>query len=340
MGVSAEQLHHTLFSPMTFPSPTAYASAHPIPHPGTTMPYTAVPRPYTMPDGTPAQAVWNGVSWVLPQSAPLAGGVSPVPFTLGTHHSMGSYPTPFQQQLQQQQQWLQQQPLEPMQQQLQQQQFQQQQLQQLQQQQQQQQQPQPQPQQQQQPQHQPKQPRQLVPATSAFHEFGADLSPLQHFININAAALPDPLQVPLDNGAQQRVSGGAQLLVRHLPAVAAASETRRRRRSRRVSSGPATHGRHIPGLSHAPDHSDPESGPDLTRTQAAGVREHIRRVVLAAVKALDISAVLSRGLAPPGATTSAGPSPPGDPQSSAQGGLTADQTLEADAADSVTPQYL
>ncbi|KAK3274914.1 hypothetical protein CYMTET_16929 [Cymbomonas tetramitiformis] len=349
MGVSAEPLHHPLFSPITFPSPTAYASAHPLPHPGTTMPYTAVPRPYTMPDGTPAQAVWNGVNWVLPQSAALAGGVSPVPFTLGTHHPMGSYPTPFQQQLQQQQQWLayqqqqqqwlQQQPLEPMQQQLQQQQqFQQQQLQ---------------------------QPHQLVPATSALHDSGADLSSLQHFISIGAAALPDPLQVPLDSGAQQSVSGGTQLLVRHLPAGAATSETRRRRRSRRVSSGPATHGRHLPGLSHAPDHSDPDSGTDVSRTStgsrgsrstqaraerrrraahrsgsdsdASSRSEHIRREVLAAVQALDISAVLSRGLSLPGATTSAGASPPVDPQSSVQGALTADHPLEADAADSVTP---
>ncbi|KAK3274396.1 hypothetical protein CYMTET_17407 [Cymbomonas tetramitiformis] len=185
-----------------------------------------------MPDGTPAQAVWNGVNWVLPQSAPLAGGVSPVPFTLGTHHPVGTYPTPFQQQLQQQQQWLayqqqqqqwlQQQPLEPMQQQLQQQQLQQQQLQQ---------------QHQQQQQQQPQQPHQLAPATSALHDSGADPSSLQHFISIGAAALPDPLQVPLDSGVQQNVLGGTQLLVRHLPAVATTSETRRRRRSRRASSG-------------------------------------------------------------------------------------------------------
>ena len=344
--------------PLTFPSPAAYASAHPIPHPGTTMPYTAVPRPYTMPDGTPAQAVWNGVNWVLPQSAPLAGGVSPVPFTLGTHHPAGSYPTPFQQQLQQQQQWLayqqqqqqwlQQQPLEPMQQQLQQQQLQQQ----LQQ------------QQQQQQQQQPQQPHQLAPATSALHNSGADPSSLQHFISIGAAALPDPLQVPLDSGVQQNALGGTQLLVRHLPAVATTSETRRRRRSRRASSGPATHGKHLPGPSHAPDHSDPDSGTDISRTStgtrgsrstqaraerrrraahrsgsdsdASSRSEHIRREVLAAVQALDISAVLSRGLALPGATTSAGASPPGDPQGSAQG-LTADYLHESDAVASVTP---
>ncbi|KAK3250215.1 hypothetical protein CYMTET_40392 [Cymbomonas tetramitiformis] len=256
---------------------------------------------------------------------------------------MGSYPKPFQQQLQQQQQWLQQQPLEPMQQQLQQQRFQQQPL-----------------QQQQRP-----RPQQLVPATSTLYDSGADPSSLQPFISIGAAILPDPLQAPLDGGAQQGVPGGAQLLVRHLPAVAADPETRRHRRSRRESSGPATHGRHIPGLSRTPEHSDPESGTDVSHTStgskgsrgtltraerrrraahrsgsdsdASSRSEHIRREVLAAVQALDISAMLSRGLAPPGATTSAGTPPLGDPQSSAQGGLTADQTLEADAADSVTP---
>ncbi|KAK3258758.1 hypothetical protein CYMTET_32214 [Cymbomonas tetramitiformis] len=241
-----------------------------------------------------------------------------------------------------------------MQQQLQQQQLQHQQLQQ-QQQQQQQQQPQP----PQQPQHRPQQPHQLAPATSALHDSGADPSSLQHFISIGAAALPDPLQVPLDSGVQQNVLGGTQLLVRHLPAVATTSETRRRRRSRRASSGPATHGKHLPGPSHAPDHSDPDSGTDISRTStgtrgsrstqaraerrrraahrsgsdsdASSRSEHIRREVLAAVQALDISAVLSRGLALPGATTSAGASPPGDPQGSAQG-LTADHLHEADAS--------
>ncbi|KAK3234123.1 hypothetical protein CYMTET_55612 [Cymbomonas tetramitiformis] len=238
---------------------------------------------------------------------------------------MGSYPTPYQQHLQQQQQWQayqqqwpqQQQPLEPaVQQQLQQQQFQQQQLQQ-----QQQQQPQPQPQQ------QPQQPHQLVPATSALHD--------------SALGTPPP-------------RGGSSL--RDPPASTFPKSI----------LGPRdAHGRHLPGLSHAPDHSDPDSGTDVSRTStgsrgsrstqaraerrrraahrsgsdsdASSRSEHIRREVLAAVQALDISAVLSRGLAPPGATTSAGASPPGDPQSSAQGALTADHSLKADAADSVTP---
>ncbi|KAK3252105.1 hypothetical protein CYMTET_38588 [Cymbomonas tetramitiformis] len=206
--------------------------------------------------------------------------------------------------------------------------------------------------------------RPLLGECPQYHLHWGPITPW-HFINISAAALPDPLQAPPDSGVQQSVPGGTQLLVRHLPAVAAASETRRRRRSRRVSSGPATHGRHLPGLSHAPDHSDPDSGTDVSRTStgsrgsrstqaraerrrraahrsgsdsdASSRSEHIRREVLAAVQALDISAVLSRGLALPGATTFAGTSPSGDPQSSAQGALTADHPLEADAADSVTP---
>ena len=156
--------------------------------------------------------------------------------------------------------------------------------------------------------------------------------------------MPDPLQVTHDNEAQQSGSGAAQLLVRHLPAVPAAPGNRRSRRSRRLSSGPATHGRHLPGLSRAPDHSDPESSTDAshiragsrgsrsTRARAERRRrashrsgsdsdastsrsEHIRREVMAAMQALDISAVLARGSAPPDATTSADPPLPGDPQS-------------------------
>ncbi|KAK3234137.1 hypothetical protein CYMTET_55626 [Cymbomonas tetramitiformis] len=247
---------------------------------------------------------------------------------------MGSYPTPYQQHLQQQQQWLayqqqwpqQQQPLEPMQQ-LQQQQFQQQQLQQQQQQQRQQQQ-----QQQQQP-----QPQQLVPTTSMLYDPAADPSLQPPFISIGAAILPV-----------------SQTPCKH-PLMADSD--------RALRAGP--HFWHIPSLSRSPEHSDPESGTDASRTStgsrgsrgtlaraerrrraarrsgsdsdASNRSEHIRREVLAAVQALNLSAVLSRELAPSGAAISAENPPSDDPQSSAQGALVADRPLEADAADSETP---
>ncbi|KAK3241957.1 hypothetical protein CYMTET_48317 [Cymbomonas tetramitiformis] len=193
----------------------------------------------------------------------------------------------------------------------------------------------------------------------------ADPSLQPPFISIGAAILPDPLQAPPDGGFRQGAPSGGSLLVRHLPAVTANPEARRRRRSRRESSGPATHGRHIPSLSRSPEHSDPESGTDASRTStgsrgsrstharaerrrraarrsgsdsdASNRSEHIRREVLAAVQALNLSAVLSRELAPSGAAVSAENPPLDDPQSSAQGALTADRPLEADAADSETP---
>ncbi|KAK3248208.1 hypothetical protein CYMTET_42321 [Cymbomonas tetramitiformis] len=219
-------------------------------------------------------------------------------------------------------------------------------------------------QQQQQQQQQPR-PQQLVPTTSMLYDPTADPSLQPPFISIGAAILPDPLQAPPDGGFRQGAPSGASLLVRHLPAVTADPGARRRRRSRRESSGPATHGRHIPSLSRSPEHSDPDSGTDASRTStgsrgsrgtharaerrrraarrsgsdsdASSRSEHIRREVLAAVQALDLSAVLSRGLAPSGAAVSAETPPSGDPQSSAQGALATDRPLEADAADSETP---